>query len=147
MVTNQAESIPLELHAKRWYLKVQHFAGSASSDGGSSVGNHPEVHCRVAPVETGKGIEEEKEPDVWKQEKKDGKHYLIRIHNTPRFQLFSPSKMKELPVSLHSILPGRLTKMVFSEDGEQAEDESLWTRRGTASKNMGREWLGEVGFC
>jgi len=54
--------------------------------------------------------------------------------------------MKELPVSLHSILPGRLTKMVFSENGEQAEDESLWTRRGTASKNMGKEWLGESWF-
>ena len=36
--------------------------------------------------------------------------------------------------------------MVFSENGEQAEDESLWTRRGTASKNMGKEWLGESWF-
>ena len=53
---------------------------------------------------------------------------------------------EELPASLHSILPGRLTKMVFSENGEQAEDESLWTRRGTASKNMGKEWLGESWF-
>ena len=146
MVTNQGENVPLELHGKRWYLKVQHFAGSASHDGGSPSGNHPEVHCRVAPVEAGQKIEEEKEPDEWRREKKDGNDYLIRVHNTPRFQLFSPSKMKELPVSLHSILPGRLTKMVFSENGEQAEDESLWTRRGTASKNMGKEWLGESWF-
>ncbi|CAL1169149.1 unnamed protein product [Cladocopium goreaui] len=145
-VAKQGESVPLELHRKRWYLKVQHFAGSASHDGGSPSGNHPEAHCRVAQVEAGQKIEEEKEPDEWRREKKDGKDYLIRVHNTPRFQLFSPSKMKELPGSLHSILPGRLTKMVFSENGEQAEDESLWTSRGTASKSMGKEWLGESWF-
>ena len=36
--------------------------------------------------------------------------------------------------------------MVFSEDGETKEDESLWTRSKTASKNMGKEWLGETWF-
>lgn len=147
MVTNQGETIPLELHGKRWYLKVQHFADSAGQASRSSTGKHPGGHCRVAPVEAGRKIEEEREPDEWRREEKDGDKFLIRVHNTPRFQLFAPDKkVKELPVPLETILPGRLTKMIFSEDGSAAEDQSLWTRKGAATKNMKKEWLGETWF-
>ena len=145
MVTSQGEHAPLELHGKRWYLKVQHFAGPSGEDSVSS-GNRPGKHRRVAPVEPSQRIYEDKDPDEWKRDEKDGEKFLIRIHNAPRFQLFAPNKMKELPVPLEAIQPGRLTKMIFSDDGSTKEDESVWTKSRTASKNMKREWLGETWF-
>ena len=72
--------------------------------------------------------------------------FLVRVHNTARFQLFSPERVADLPVPLNRLLPGRLTKIYFSEDGSHVEDQSLWTRRQTSAKNMGREWLGESWF-
>lgn len=91
-------------------------------------------------------IEQESEADTWKSERTEDGEYLIRVHNTGRFQLFNPARIQTLPVPLRRVMPGRLTKMVFSEDGETKEDESLWTRSKTASKNMGKEWLGETWF-
>ena len=104
------------------------------------------AHRRVAPIEAGERVEEEGEPDEWRKDEKDGEKFLIRIHNTPRFQLFSPSKIKDLPVPLQAIMLGRLTKMFCTVDGERLEDESLWTVKRTATKNMKKEWLGESWF-
>ena len=101
---------------------------------------------RIAPVKAGERIETESELDTWHVETLEGDEYLVRSHNTPRFCLFAPSKMKSLPVDFNRIKPGRLTKLVYSDDGEMAEDESVWTHGKTARRNMGREWLGESWF-
>eukprot|EP00435_Cladocopium_sp_Y103_P065142 s324_g27.t1 len=70
--------------------------------------------------------------------------FVIRVHNSARFGWRSPERVADLPVPLNRSLPGRLT--YFSEDGSHVEDQSLWARRPTSSKNMGREWLGESWF-
>ena len=137
LVTNQNETIPLELHGKRWYLKVKHEQQSSSS---SKSGNQKEQ--RIAPVK-GVRFEEEKEPDTWRMETNEEGEFVIRVYNTARFQLFSPERVADLPVPLNRLLPGRLTKIYFSEDGSHVEDQSLWTRKQTSAKNMGREWLWE----
>ena len=126
VITTDKEKLPLELHGKRWYLKVKR----GSKDMASS-GEHQNSHRRVAPVAKGVRIEQESEADTWKSEKTEDGEYLIRVHNTGRFQLFNPARIQALPVPLHRVMPGRLTKMVFSEDGETKEDESLWTRSKT----------------
>ncbi|CAL1163809.1 unnamed protein product [Cladocopium goreaui] len=97
-------------------------------------------------VEKGVRFEEEKEPDTWRMETNEEGEFVIRVHNTARFQLFSPERMADLPVPINRLLPGRLTKIYFSEDGSHVEDQSLWTRKQTSAKNMGREWLGESWF-
>ena len=142
VITRDKEKLPLELHGKRWYLKVKR----GSKDMASSGEHQNSHHRRVAPVAKGVRIEQESEADIWKSERTEDGEYLIRVHNTGRFQLFNPARIQTLPVPLHRVMPGRLTKMVFSEDGETKEDESLWTRSKTASKNMGKEWLGETWF-
>ncbi|CAL1137871.1 unnamed protein product [Cladocopium goreaui] len=97
-------------------------------------------------VEKGVRFEEEKEPDTWRMETNEEGEFVVRVHNTARFQLFSPERMADLPVPINRLLPGRLTKIYFSEDGSHVEDQSLWTRKQTSAKNMGREWLGESWF-
>ena len=140
LVTNQNERIPLELHGKRWYLKVKHDQQSSSSSGNGNLRTQ-----RIAPVK-GVRFEEEKEPDTWRMETNEEGEFVVRVHNTARFQLFSPERMADLPVPINRLLPGRLTKIYFSEDGSHVEDQSLWTRKQTSAKNMGREWLGESWF-
>ena len=139
VLTNSHERIPLEKHGKRWYLNVKqsHCTTAQASQPSQS---------RIAPVKAGERIETESELDTWHVETLEGDEYLVRSHNTPRFCLFAPSKMKSLPVNFNRIKPGRLTKLVYSDDGEMAEDESVWTHGKTARRNMGREWLGESWF-
>ena len=139
VLTNSHERIPLEKHGKRWYLKVK------QSDCTTAQASQPS-QSRIAPVKAGERIETESELDTWHVETLEGDEYLVRSHNTPRFCLFAPSKMKSLPVDFNRIKPGRLTKLVYSDDGEMAEDESVWTHGKTARRNMGREWLGESWF-
>ena len=71
---------------------------------------------------------------------------MIRVHNTPRFQLFNPERVDDLPVDIAKLKPGRLTKMYFTEDGSHETNESSWKQRKTATKNMNKEWLGESWF-
>ena len=97
---------------------------------------------RIAPVK-GVRFEEEKEPDTWRMETNEEGEFVICVHNTARFQLFSLERVADLPVPLNHLLPGPLTKIYFSEDGSHVEDQSLWTRKQTSAKNMGREWLWE----
>ena len=139
VLTNSHERIPLEKHGKRWYLKVKQSECTTAQASQPSQG-------RIAPVKAGERIETESELDTWHVETLEGDEYLVRSHNTPRFCLFGPSKMKSLPVDFNRIKPGRLTKLVYSDDGEMAEDESVWTHGKTARRNMGREWLGESWF-
>eukprot|EP00435_Cladocopium_sp_Y103_P043528 s171_g12.t1 len=140
LVTNQKETVPLELHGKRWYLKVKHDQQSSSS---SKSGNQRAQ--RIAPAK-GVRTEEEKEPDTWRMETNEYGEFVIRVHNAARFQVFSPERVADLPVPLNRLLPGRLTKIYFSGDGSHVGDQSLWTRRQTSAKNTGREWLGESWF-
>ncbi|CAE7502814.1 RE1 [Symbiodinium sp. CCMP2456] len=131
--TRAGDTVPLELHGKRWYLKVMD----------KTEGPKP-ARGRIAPV----GDELDlgpKEPDRWKREVKDGVEYLIREHNNARKRLFAP-KVKDLPVPLDRIESGRLTKMIFEEDGSRREDRSMWEDRRYAMRDMGHAWLGETWF-
>eukprot|EP00435_Cladocopium_sp_Y103_P016957 s418_g4.t1 len=130
--------IPWELHGKRWYLKV----------GNEQLGEKKpfrsnQRQVRIPPVK-GERIEEESEPDTWRREVNEDGDYLTRAHNTPRFQLFTPERVGDLPVAMERILPGRLTKMIFSEDGSSQENESMWRNKKMATKHMGKGWLGET---
>ena len=140
MITSTNEKVPLELHGKRWYLKVkqnkQEDTNSASSSGATR---------RVAAMK-GVRVEEEREPDTWKMESNEDGDFVIRVHNTPRFQLFNPERVDDLPVDIAKLKPGRLTKMYFTEDGSHETNESSWKQRKTATKNMNKEWLGESWF-
>ncbi|CAE7358323.1 RE1 [Symbiodinium sp. CCMP2592] len=131
--TKTGDTVPLELHGKRWYLKVMD----------KTEGPGP-VRGRIAPI----GDEVDlgpKEPDRWKREVKDGVEYLIREHNNPRKRLFAP-KVKDLPVPLERIESGRLAKMIFEEDGSQKEDRSMWEDKRYAMREMKHSWLGETWF-
>ncbi|CAE7335487.1 unnamed protein product, partial [Symbiodinium pilosum] len=103
-----------------------------------------EVDRRIAPI----GDEPDRgpvEPDRWKREMKDGVEYLIREHNNPRKRLFAP-KVKDLPVPLERIESGRLTKMIFEEDGSQREDRSMWEDKRYAMREIKHQRLGETWF-
>ncbi|CAL1148944.1 unnamed protein product, partial [Cladocopium goreaui] len=117
MITSTNEKVPLELHGKRWYLKVnqnkQEDASSTSSSGATR---------RVAAMR-GVRVEEEREPDTWKMESNEDGDFVIRVHNTPRFQLFNPERVDDLPVDIAKLKPGRLTKMYFTEDGSHETNE------------------------
>ena len=131
--TRTGDTVPLELHGKRWYLKVMD----------KTEGPKP-ARGRIAPV----GDEVDlgpKEPDRWKREVKDGVEYLIREHNNPRKRLFAP-KVKDLPVPLERIESGRLTKMIFEDDGSRREDRSMWEDKRYAMREMKHAWLGETWF-
>ena len=131
--TRTGDTVPLELHGKRWYLKVMD----------KTEGPKP-ARGRVAPV----GDEVDlgpKEPDRWKREVKDGVEYLIREHNNPRKRLFAP-KVKDLPVPLERIESGRLTKMIFEDDGSRRDDRSMWEDKRYAMREMKHAWLGETWF-
>ena len=118
--TRAGDTVPLELHGK------------------------DRTEGRIAPI----GDEADRgpvEPDRWKREMKDGVEYLIREHNNPRKRLFAP-KVKDLPVPLERIESGRLTKMIFEEDGSQQEDRSMWEDIRYAMREMKHQWLGETWF-
>ena len=136
MVTSANEKVPLELHGKRWYLKVKQ--NKQENENTSST-------KRVAALK-GKKVEEEREPDTWKMESNEDGDFVIRVHNTPRFQLFNPERVNDLPVEIEKLKPGRLTKMYYTEDGTHETNESSWKNRRTAAKNMSKEWLGESWF-
>ena len=138
LVTRFGESIPLELHGKRWYLKVRHL-------GDKQCGSH-HWQSRVSPVTKGVRFEELKEPDVWRTETKDDDEHLVRQHNTARFQKFAPDKVQNLPVELGQICPGRLTKMIATKDGGRTDEEDAWTSKRLANRNVGFEGLGETWF-
>ncbi|CAE7209052.1 lgrA, partial [Symbiodinium natans] len=99
--TSAGDTVPLELHGKRWYLKVMDVGEGSAPAGG------------------------------W--------------HNSPRKRLFAP-KIKDLPVPLERLESGRLTKMIFEEDGSQKEDRSAWEDKRFAMRDMKHAWLGETWF-
>ena len=131
--TRAGDTVPLELHGKRWYLKVMDKTESSTP-----------VRGRIAPI----GDEPDfgpREPDRWKREVKDGDEYLIREHNNPRKRLFAP-RVKDLPVPLERIESGRLTKMIFEDDGSRREDRSMWEDKRYAMREFKHAWLGETWF-
>ena len=131
--TRAGDTVPLELHGKRWYLKVMDKTESSTP-----------VRGRIAPI----GDEPDfgpREPDRWKREVKDGDEYLIREHNNPRKRLFVP-RVKDLPVPLERIESGRLTKMIFEDDGSRREDRSMWEDKRYAMREFKHAWLGETWF-
>ena len=132
--TSAGDTVPLELHGKRWYLKVMDVGEGSAPAGGR----------RVAPIADKPDLGP-REEDRWKREVKDGVEYLIREHNSPRKRLFAP-KIKDLPVPLERLESGRLTKMIFEEDGSQKEDRSAWEDKRFAMRDMKHAWLGETWF-
>ncbi|CAE7561497.1 unnamed protein product [Symbiodinium natans] len=119
---------------KRWYLKVMDVGEGSAPAGGR----------RVAPIADKPDLGP-REEDRWKREVKDGVEYLIREHNSPRKRLFAP-KIKDLLVPLERLESGRLTKMIFEEDGSQKEDRSAWEDKRFAMRDMKHAWLGETWF-
>ena len=97
LTTSAGDTVPLELHGKRWYLRVQ---GCGKKAAGSK--DHHMWQPTVAPVMD----EDIFDDDEWRQEQQGEDEYLIRVHNTPRRRLFDPSRMKEFPVGLHMLKPG-----------------------------------------
>ena len=85
VITRDKEKLPLELHGKRWYLKVKR--GSKDM---ASCGEHKNSHRRVAPVARGVRIEQESEADTWKSEKTEDGEDLIRVHNTGQVLALQP---------------------------------------------------------
>ena len=136
VVMSSRETMPLEKHGKRWYLRVGQ--GRPCEKRGS----------RIAPV----GQEDDEDRDYadydeWSTEIIDEEEFMVRKHNTPRVCLFVPtSKMKGLPVDFRRIMPGRVTKLTFIKDGETLDHESIWTNRFGSQKHMGKLWVGKTVF-
>ena len=121
LTTKDGERIPLELHGKRWYLRLKKV--------GASSGEHRPGN-RVAPVApVDRGRDDDEGVDSWRRESKDGDEYLIRVHNSRRVCLFSPDRVKDLPVPLARIMPGRLTKIVYALDGATEDHQGVWTEK------------------
>ena len=138
LVMSDGENIPLELHGKRWYLRVRKL--------GANIGEHQRGNwvAPVAPVD--KGQDEDEGVDTWSLESKDGDEYLVRVHNVRRVCLFAPDRTKDVPVDLGRILPGRLTKIVYVMDGSKEEHQGVWTQKRLATKSMKKAWIGESWF-
>ena len=135
LITAAGDTVPLEKHGKRWYLRVKNVDGDRNGRPGCHSSN------RVAPVDD----DEQWAADTWRREEKDGEQYLVRVHNTARNRLFDPSRVKEIPVPLGRLAPGRYTKLV-TLDGDCKEEESVWTNKRMAAKDMGARWLGQSWF-
>ena len=138
MITKDGEHLPLELHGKRWYLRVKKL--------GTKPGEH-RSQDRVAPVAPAdRGRDDDEGVDSWKVEAKDGDEYLIRVHVIRRVCLFSPDRVKDIPVPLDRVLPGRLTKITYALDGATEERQGVWTEKRLATKSMKKAWTGESWF-
>ena len=97
------------------------------------------VRGRIAPI----GDEPDlgpREPDSF-----DADEYVVREHNNPRKRLFAP-RVKDLAVPLERIESGRLTKMIFEDDGSRREDRSMWEDKRYAMREFKHAWLGETWF-
>ena len=89
------EKIPLEMHGKRWYLKVEK----------RPRGEHRLATRRVAPVAP--------DPDRWKFEQVSSRRFMVRVHNTHRRQLFNPV-LTNCPVSVDGLFDHRVTYRTFT---------------------------------
>ena len=117
--------VPLEMHGKRWYLKVEK----------RPRGEHRLATRRVAPVAP--------DPDRWKIEQVSGRRFMVRVHNMHRRQLFNPV-LTNCPVSVDGLFDHRVTYRTFT-NAERDTVEDRWVDRGSG-KASEVHWQGETSF-
>ena len=87
------------------------------------------------------------ESDRWKE--KDGEECInmIRVHSTPRTELYTPGgdEMKNLEVKSHDLNASRITKGKTSS-GKEFEIEDNWKRPDRAHRELGELWTGHTEF-
>ena len=90
------------------------------------------LHADALPAST--------KQDEWVY-KPDGS-MLIRVHHQPRKHLFTPNDVKECPVSVGRITPGRTTRVVSQQDGSKEDIHDGWAGRFSAHRELPVPWTG-----
>jgi hypothetical protein len=95
---------------------------------------------KIAPNYPKVKVDERREGDEWREHGL----WLVREHQKPRRDLFTPMRVEGSPPA-RMLIPVRVTTGRFT-DGMPFRRVDTWTARSTAHARLSREWIGSTAF-
>ena len=85
--------------------------------------------------------------DNWYNEQNgtNGTFMIVRTHDTPRTELFTPMRVKGAPPA-RTLTSTRITSGRYVDDGEAFTVTDSWRARATAHRQLERPWIGSTAF-